>query len=418
MKMWVKVKTVFLIIVEILLLYSPEFKIFPKYTWLLAAVAILILAMKRTLVKKYRINSMYTFTIIGFLLLSVLWSLASILINNTSDFSYISFLLGTILTVFRSFILVYLIDSVRRETECTTDIYMRTLPIAGTVYVIFTISFIVFPNFKTIWLTQVVNSTERDYFAYQYRYSLNGFAAFASSTISSLLILLCAYLIVKNSKNNLWKKYFVIYIINIIGGFFYGRVCLFAIAMSIIYILISLFNTIRVLKILLTFIVVIGILVWLVDFLATINPDFLVWKKWAFAIVDQLFSDNKVVDYSVSHMFEDMYFMPSIKTILLGDGMYTTTSGGYYMHTDVGFMRAILFFGIFGCLINYCMILYTCKKVYRVSKSKTIHQFIWFVFFIFVILEMKGEAYQRILQITMPMYYFVCFDNNNRLSES
>lgn len=44
----------------------------------------------------------------------------------------------------------------------------------------------------------------------------------------------------------------------------------------------------------------------------------------------------------------NMYFEVPVSTFFFGDGWYTTTSGSYYMGTDAGYMRNILFFGIIG----------------------------------------------------------------------
>ena len=161
---------------------------------------------------------------------------------------------------------------------------------------------------------------------------------------------------------NNYQKYFFLYIINIIGCFFYGRICIFAILLSLIYILGKLGNKPQIFKIAFTALIIIIALLTLVDYLSTVNESFQYWRDWSFAIIDQLFSNNGITDYSVTHMKEDMFFMPEIKTLLIGDGKYTLESGSYYMHTDVGIMRGVLFFGILGNFVNYLMVYYVAKK--------------------------------------------------------
>ena len=148
----------------------------------------------------------------------------------------------------------------------------------------------------------------------------------------------------------------------------------------------------------------------MVDYLSTVNESFQYWRDWSFAIIDQLFSNNGITDYSVTHMKEDMFFMPEIKTLLIGDGKYTLESGSYYMHTDVGIMRGVLFFGILGNFVNYLMVYYVAKKTCGKTDDKKLITMVLFVCVMVIILELKGEAYQRGLQILLPIFYTSSYD--------
>jgi len=76
------------------------------------------------------------------------------------------------------------------------------------------------------------------------------------------------------------------------------------------------------------------------------------------------FAFQMFINYSETGRFETsssnttlkMYFPVSLKTFLIGDGYYRspTDPSSYYMDTDVGYMRHVLYYGIFPSLILYC----------------------------------------------------------------
>lgn len=70
-------------------------------------------------------------------------------------------------------------------------------------------------------------------------------------------------------------------------------------------------------------------------------------------------------------MFQRMYFVPSDDaTIFFGDGHYETETGHYYMKTDVGLMRHMLFFGIFGEIFLYASFSFLLWNLYRLFKQR------------------------------------------------
>lgn len=56
---------------------------------------------------------------------------------------------------------------------------------------------------------------------------------------------------------------------------------------------------------------------------------------------------NSFFGESTQILFESMYYIPELKTIFLGDGEFYKNNGFYYGDTDAGYMRQILFGGIF-----------------------------------------------------------------------
>ncbi len=92
------------------------------------------------------------------------------------------------------------------------------------------------------------------------------------------------------------------------------------------------------------------------------------WFHWVFSILSNYkklghFYDS---DGSVETILTRMYWMPDLETLLVGDGFYTDGIY-YYMHTDSGIMRPILYYGAIhyiASLIAYFIIAYQlCKRL-------------------------------------------------------
>ena len=89
-----------------------------------------------------------------------------------------------------------------------------------------------------------------------------------------------------------------------------------------------------------------------------------------------------------------MYFPVEEKTFLIGDGKYTNEDGSYYMYTDAGYMRNILYFGILGFIF-----LFLYQISFFIWDYKNL--FINFIILIYIlIMHVKGDvlAFSIILQ--------------------
>ncbi len=123
---------------------------------------------------------------------------------------------------------------------------------------------------------------------------------------------------------------------------------------------------------------------------------------FAFALqpVFNLFENGSLRVSSVTKMF-NMYFVVPVKTLAVGDGIYSAVDGGYYMNTDVGYMRVLLYMGIPGLLLMTVlqgMLMYTGAKRERMLKCVT--------FACLMILNIKGEvvAWSLIVQACVILF--------------
>lgn len=84
---------------------------------------------------------------------------------------------------------------------------------------------------------------------------------------------------------------------------------------------------------------------------------------------------------------KNMYFEINPMTFLIGDGQYTTESGRYYMNTDVGYLRVILFMGIIGFFLLFLMQVFIIKP--RLGKETLLKKML---VFLLLVLSLKGEV--------------------------
>jgi len=82
-----------------------------------------------------------------------------------------------------------------------------------------------------------------------------------------------------------------------------------------------------------------------------------------------------------------MYFKLDFGTFILGTGRYSEANGAYYMDTDAGYMRVILYFGIIGFfLLLFLQRLY----LYKEYGSNRINRVVIIGFVL--IMQIKGEV--------------------------
>lgn len=403
---------IFLALLFVFVLFTPPIRFLPFYTWLLALLGIFTLR-DRKFIKMIGLWSKTNVEFLKYLAFVIVINCIIIpIIHGAVDLSYIPLQIGIILCLLRSVLLIYCLHRYTKGSIMSQ--YCKYFFIACCIYVSFTLVFIFEPGFKSFWLDTVltdVKDMSLDFAVYEFRYSLDGFAAFSSASVFSFACLFCSYLIA--SSRNVSIIMIACLMLMVIGCFFYGRVSLIGMLLGgllIVWTSGSIFKTVRIIAIIVAF--VFGLLAVL-NIVSQSNESLVAWQDWAFSIVKQLFVEKEVTDYSVTHMVEDMYYIPDAITILFGDGKYSNADGTYYGHTDVGFMRLVLYGGIFCLIFVYTIIFKLSRNIVRVSNSVIFKRFILLSVILFLVLEMKGESYQRAIMMLYPLFFLQNYINYN-----
>ncbi len=187
-----------------------------------------------------------------------------------------------------------------------------------------------------------------------------------------------------------------LYLFFIIVGVMTGRTFFIVILMSILVIIF--YESKRVdkfiVKLIFTPIIILLLLV----------PFFFVFKSYV--DIDRL---NKTLDfvfelfnsYEQSGSFAttssdatlNMYVWPnSLSTWFFGDGKFINSDGSYYMHTDVGYLRYIYYFGILGTSIYFYIQFKMLAYFSRLAKEKNLSFMAMLLLVWIIILNLKGIA--------------------------
>jgi hypothetical protein len=166
-------------------------------------------------------------------------------------------------------------------------------------------------------------------------------------------------------------------------------------------------------RILITLIIVLNLIY------ASLSPDIrdLITEKvlpWAFEMFINS-QEGSGVETQSTNQLKDMYFDISNSTFLMGDGYYRdpNDSAAYYMGTDAGYMRQILFYGIFGSLILYSFYFFIFKNM--LLKSLKMYDnstavMIFLIAFYFFFAHVKGDVFMggdMPLRILFLLYFVV-----------
>lgn len=179
-----------------------------------------------------------------------------------------------------------------------------------------------------------------------------------SGAYGLIYLLYTAYLI---DKENTTYLDFFIFLFLIIGSFFVGKTALIGLIISFLYLLFSkirIRNKIKIVIISFFTIVISSFILYsmLSDGLQDIITEQLLPQ--AFDIFYNYIDTGNYNNYSTTRLTEMLAVPISLENYLIGSGYYTV-DGHYYLHTDSGYIRQILYGGIL-----YMLIILIYQKVF------------------------------------------------------
>lgn len=345
-------------------------------------------------------------SILGISIMAIL-SVVLPIVYGTQDFSYFAIVFSIVRKLI-VYIFLYLLlynDSHIKINEVNVK-YMQLFVEATSLYVMITVFFVAFAPVKNLWLSIISDagySTLKDNYGYAMRVGWQGFSGYRNTFFCTVAVLFVLYLMnYKKENSNIYcyrtTKYYVLLIISVLGNMFYGRTGLLcSIIVLIFYMLVErMIKPSLIFKVGLILASILIVLIVLKDKSSIIND----WYYWMSTPFVNLFETGKFNNYSFTNVTQKMIFLPSLNTLLWGDGRYTCENGAYYMSTDVGFMRLILFWGIGGAIFAYGTVF---NSIISIGKKEKIFQIA--LFLIFVIYEFKGEIYFEIIPLALAMGY-------------
>lgn len=236
---------------------------------------------------------------------------------------------------------------------------------------------------------------------------------FGLSASYGLSIMLCGYyLIVSDSNRNIVS---IASVFIFLGGLLTGRTFYLGCIFSLFLFLLtpnpkfSLVSRCRFLISRTLLLAVVSIILF--HFLPN-NLGFKIYN-FAFEFIINLSDSGNLQTKSTDRLLEMLAInIGGVKDFLFGYGTYTSFDGLYFMHTDVGYLRNILFFGAIGTFFLVFLFIYWCVVSFSIHNYKYFKGFVFLLVFYCGILHIKGEVFFHMHMISVLIMLLVSFQSN------
>ena len=239
--------------------------------------------------------------------------------------------------------------------------------------------------------------------------AISGSAFFGLAASYGLIFILWAL----ERKNILEKKAVILKMIMlsmmIIGGISAGRTCIVGILIALIVLIYSIIkekssiekNFFRNVLAILLMVILMSMIVLMYNN-KIVQIEYFI--NYAGEFVRNLFNGKGLTSTSTTHLFSEMYFKIDLSTFIKGTGRYVNENGSYFMGTDAGYMRNILFFGVLGFLMLFIlqtMYFYVNKKHGRFQRMVCL----WYL----AILHIKGETLGFLIMVESILVIYMFY---------
>ena len=289
--------------------------------------------------------------------------LVAVVINNTPDLAYATYVVSMTVWLSGAYSVCYLIKTIHGKISVELlTVYLVSVCVAQCIIALIIDSNIVIKNIVDAYVMQdqlFLTDVERLYGI--------GASLDTAGVRFSICLLMLTFTIDKN-KNSMSLGLLIVsvlaFLVIAIVGNMVARTTIVGVGLSLIYAIMT-FKPIRVsmgffrlLKVsLIALIIIIPICVYLYDN----SPQFYRLSRFAFEGFFNLIETGEWEIDSNEKLKSMMVFPDNFKTWIIGDGYFSNPFntdptyvgpyiGGYYMGTDIGFLRFIFYFGFVGLL--------------------------------------------------------------------
>lgn len=326
--------------------------------------------------KKKLINKKFL-KLVFFLFLIILVYFISLIINNISLFE-VNPIRNIILRIFLDFNYIVFIINLLKNYKNKEILFFKGIIYSSFIDNIFSILRFKFDDINNLFmkLYPPANIVMKNHLIWKERLMGLGGFFFEAGIILSVSLILIVYLI---KKKDITKKekicLYSIYIFNLLIGVLISRTTIIGFLLSGLYFFRLTKNKIKILCNL----ILVTILILFVG-LILFNSLNVETKEWIinFVYIKGIGSLN-----SMLRMYNKI--PNNMKTFLIGDSLWGEVNTGYYMNTDIGYLRMLFFNGAIGLLFQ---ILFNWNLA-RV-KNKELKKLSNILFVLFLILNLKG----------------------------
>lgn len=400
-----------LFLLVFLIIYKPEFVFIPhSINTFFGAIGLLFFLFghedRRRILSHIEIRGKDFIRIcIPFMLVAVV----AIVVNFSFDMRYVKYAVPLFFSFWGAYLIAVI--SYRAYGRFDADIFIKYLLAGGLVYVLVSLLMFFSPPLNTL-LTSMLRMDEVmvDAFMRTSGFRIIGFGAtfFTSGVVTGfVLIMLAAYIVTHELSYRQQIFYYFSYIFITIVGMMMARTALVGAGIGLAMIGLSLVKKPKDLikTIFLVLLVLAGIFYIITRFFSDFAAELETLFEFAFEMFFNLSDSGSMSTGSTDTLMTMWDIVPrTFKSWIIGDAKWNGAYG-YYMNTDVGYLRNIWYFGIIGmAALTYYY--YKTLKIVFIDRNPGLpnSRMLGLILFAYVmILNMKGPA--DMFFYVIPLYF-------------
>lgn len=391
------------------IVFNIKYSILPIPSLILGALMGILCILNKSISGASKVSircSHKEYSIFGIFCLLILVCIISSLVNLSQDLHVFSELIIVNFVRLASAYFIIKIFTWSNDGDKNVSKFSTALAICCVVQII--VSYIGFfnPDFYNNVINSLISKSggleqEFEEGALGYRpLGIGGYRFFGAGIINGIVLILLSISITQDKgskKRRLFK--IIAYFFIAIGGLAISRTTIIGFFLSIIY----LFFSKKKGRIYIAYsILILSILFYSISMLIEYlnNPKIETIYNFGFELINNYLDNGELTTKSTNVMGHMYIFPETLKTWLIGDARIRTESG-YYMATDIGFIRIIFAIGLIGLLIfigYQIYVLYLARNIFTSNRKIIITLFITYL----IILNFKGLT-------DLSLYLFLFF---------
>jgi hypothetical protein len=415
-----KARYLLIVFVLVLMFYGVKLKSLPVDFYRLSYILFFFVFLIVILKARFKLSRLYFpewIVLFALFWLSLTHSLLVALYTESTDVMFLRMGLDYILTAFIVVPILYLLlEKLNGGREAEFDVIVVAVSV-GVVQAVFMFLMLLLPSFQKMMfvLIDTGGAIERYDSVYRFRaVGLTGFASYSMAVCQSFISYLFPLLWLKRLSKLEFIVSLLAFMLVVGSAILSARTSYLFVGPLFLWFLLVLFTRsnalyrMRVFWALIAFFSVGGGLVF---YLLFFSPDqFSVMSDWMFEAFLSIAKGEGGAIASVEAT-KSLFFIPDESTIIFGDGLYLV-DGVYYKQTDIGFLRVLLYGGIFGSILFYLPFIYlfylACKYTDRVFGRKFSVLIFFFVCLVFVV-NIKGSIFFDGFGTLKFLFFYVFF---------
>lgn len=321
----------------------------------------------------------------------LIFTIVSVLINQTEDISIFPTLINNLIALFSASIVAACLFSTSSKNIYNYFFLVLFLQSISIMLMMF------FPNFNELVQSVIRTESETEFMAQTYGgvrgFGISGSVAFGLSIVMSILAFFTLVWFGDSScKLKLYVKVALIALIAF-ASISAGRTSIlgFSLGLAYLYFTTKPLKSIRNTLLLSFYIMLFGVSIWFLVKDTLVFSLLVKYSEYAFQMFYHYIDHGSFTTTSTTKL-SSMYFGLTDWQVIIGDGLYTLDNGEYYLDTDAGFMRLALLFGVLlSILIYISFLLYTILMTKYVSEKSSLLLMTMIAFMTFVF-HYKGEV--------------------------